>query len=107
MITVFPQLRGTAIDYAWGGVIDISMNRAPDLGRIDSGNVYFAQGFSGSGVVATCAAGRVLADAVAGERSNLDLFMRLRHLPFPGGRLLRGPMTAAGMLYHRLRDLMV
>jgi gamma-glutamylputrescine oxidase len=107
MITVFPQLRGVAIDYAWGGVIDISMNRAPDLGRIDSGNVYFAQGFSGSGVVATCAAGRVLAEAIAGERSNLDLFMRLRHLPFPGGRLLRGPLTAAGMLYHRLRDLVV
>jgi gamma-glutamylputrescine oxidase len=107
MVEVFPQLRGVPAEFAWGGVIDISMSRAPDFGRVvgGAGNVYFAQGFSGSGLVATCVAGRVLAEAIAGDERNLNLFMRLKHLPFPGGRLLRGPVTAAGMLYHRLRDL--
>jgi gamma-glutamylputrescine oxidase len=107
MVKVFPQLTDVPVEFAWGGVIDISMSRAPDFGRMDgvAGNVYFAQGFSGSGLVSTCVAGRVLAEAISGDSKNLDLFMRLSHLPFPGGRLLRGPMTAAGMLYHRLRDL--
>jgi gamma-glutamylputrescine oxidase len=107
MLKVFPQLADTPIEYAWGGVIDISMSRAPDFGQVNGGegNIYYAQGFSGSGLVATCVAGRVLAEAIAGDRNNLALFMRLSHRRFPGGRLLRGPMTAAGMLYHRLRDL--
>ncbi|WP_455774474.1 NAD(P)/FAD-dependent oxidoreductase, partial [Burkholderia stabilis] len=30
---VFPQLAGVALDYAWGGHIDISMRRTPDIGR--------------------------------------------------------------------------
>jgi gamma-glutamylputrescine oxidase len=84
------------------------MNRAPELARLQGlgapGNVYYAQGFSGSGLVATAVAGRVLAEAIQGNRRNLDLFMRLTHLPFPGGALLRGPLTAAGMLWSRLRD---
>jgi hypothetical protein len=32
------------------------------------------------------------------------MFMRLTNLPFPGGPMLRGPLTAAGMLWARLRD---
>lgn len=109
MVKVFPQLAQTPVEFAWGGVIDISMNRAPDFGRLGAtdgkpGNVYFAQGFSGSGLVATAIAGRVLAEAVRGDQRNLDIFMRLTHIPFPGGALLRGPLTAAGMLWSRLRD---
>jgi gamma-glutamylputrescine oxidase len=108
MVKVFPQLAQTPIEFAWGGVIDISMNRAPEFARLQGlgapGNVYYAQGFSGSGLVATAVAGRVLAEAIQGNRRNLDLFMRLTHLPFPGGALLRGPLTAAGMLWSRLRD---
>lgn len=103
MVKVFPQLADTRVDYAWGGVIDISMSRAPDFGQLAE-NVFYAQGFSGSGLVATAVAGRVMSDAVQGRLHDLVLFKRLNHLPFPGGPLLRAPLTAAGMLYHRLRD---
>ena len=34
MTRTFPQLAGTAIEFAWGGFVDISMNRAPDFGRL-------------------------------------------------------------------------
>jgi gamma-glutamylputrescine oxidase len=109
MLKVFPQLAQTPVDFQWGGVIDCSMSRAPDFGRLNDAsgkpsNVYYAQGFSGSGLVATAAAGRVLAEAVTGDSANLDMFMRLTNLPFPGGPMLRGPLTAAGMLWARLRD---
>lgn len=104
MLKVFPQLEGVPIDFTWGGVIDISMSRAPDFGRLQD-NVFHLQGFSGSGLVATAVAGRVVAEAIAGAGENLELFARLTHLPFPGGAWLRGPLTAAGMTWHRLRDL--
>ena len=29
MLAVFPQLADAQIEYSWGGIIDISMNRAP------------------------------------------------------------------------------
>jgi len=104
MLKVFPQLEAVPVEYTWGGVIDISMSRAPDFGRLRD-NVFHLQGFSGSGLVATAVAGRVVAEAIAGATQNLELFARLTHLPFPGGALLRGPLTAAGMTWHRLRDL--
>jgi gamma-glutamylputrescine oxidase len=107
MIAVFPQLTDTTIAFGWGGLIDISMNRMPDFNYADdSKRVIYAQGFSGSGIVATNAAAKVISDTILGNTEDLALFQRIRHLPFPGGKLLRGPVTAAGMLYHRLLDML-
>ena len=106
MIQVFPALAEIALDYAWGGVLDISMNRAPDLGYLDAQQrVLYAQGFSGSGLVATYAAAQALAAALGGERERLELFRAVPHSAFPGGALLRAPITALGMFYHRMLDL--
>jgi len=104
MVKVFPQLLETKIEFSWSGLIDISMNRMPDFGYAGSNRVLYAQGFSGSGVVATNAAARVISEAIVGNKNNLAMFQRIQHLPFPGGKWLRGPMTAVGMLYHRLLD---
>ena len=49
MLRVFPQLTGTRIEYAWGCLLDITLNRAPDFGRLEP-NVYYLQGFSGHGI---------------------------------------------------------
>ena len=107
MLTVFPQLTDANIDFGWGGLIDISMNRMPDFGFADeSKRVLYVQGFSGSGVVATNAAAGVLSEAIIGNTAKLAMFQRIQHLPFPGGKLLRAPVTAAGMLYHRLLDML-
>ncbi len=100
---VFPALRGAPIDYVWGGFVDISMNRAPDFGRLGQ-NLYYLQGFSGHGVALTGLAGRVVAQAVAGQAERLDVFARLKHHKFPGGPLLRMPSLVLGMAYHRLMD---
>ena len=103
MRRVFPQLRDVAIEQAWGGYVDISMNRAPHWGRLGD-NVYFAQGFSGHGIAATGLAGRVIAEAVRGQAARLDAFARIPHRPFPGGRLLRTPILVAAMAWYKLRD---
>jgi len=103
MRNVFPQLHGVDFDYLWGGVIDISRNRAPHWGRLRN-NVYFAQGFSGHGVAATGLAGRVISEAIRGQAERLDLFARIRHRDFPGGRALRTPLLVAAMAWFKLRD---
>jgi gamma-glutamylputrescine oxidase len=102
---VFPELQGVPLDYVWGGFVDISMNRAPDFGRLGS-NVYYLQGFSGHGVALTGLAGQLVAESISGQAERFDVFARLRHQNFPGGALLRTPTLVLGMLYHRLRDLL-
>lgn len=105
MTRVFPQLAGTKLEYAWGGFVDISRNRAPDWGRL-GGNVYYAQGFSGHGIAATGLAGRVIAEAIRGQAQRLDVFSSIPHRTFPGGRTLRTPMLVAAMAWFKLRDAM-
>jgi gamma-glutamylputrescine oxidase len=103
MRQVFPQLSDAPIEHVWGGFVDISMNRAPDFGRLGD-NLYYLQGFSGHGVALTGLAGRLVAEAVAGQAARFDVLARLQHRPFPGGRLLRMPTLALAMLFYRLRD---
>jgi len=112
MVRSFPQLRHTRVDYAWGGFVDISMNRAPDFGRLpavqpgQAPNVYYLQGFSGHGLALTGLAGRLVAEAMGGDASRFDIFTRLRHRAFPGGALLRTPALVLGMAWYRLRDIL-
>ncbi|UDM17548.1 FAD-binding oxidoreductase [Vogesella sp. XCS3] len=103
MLRVFPQLADVAVDYAWGGFCDITLNRAPDFGRL-APNIFYAQGFSGHGVANTGLAGKVIAEAVAGDDSRLALFEQLQHRRFPGGSLLRTPALVLGMAWYRLQD---
>ena len=105
MAATFPALAGLAIDHAWGGFVDITMNRAPDFGRLPGApQVYYVQGFSGHGLALTGLAGRLVAEAMAGDASRFDTFARLRHRRFPGGRWLRTPALVLGMAWYRLKD---
>jgi len=105
MVAVFPSLADVKVSHAWGGFVDITMNRAPHFGRIGQ-NLYFAQGFSGHGMAITGLAGRLIAEAIAGDSARLDVFARIPHRVFPGGRWLRTPSLMLAMLYYRLRDLL-
>lgn len=113
MLSTFPQLGAVKMDYAWGGFVDITMNRAPDFGRLDQrtgdardAGIYYLQGFSGHGLALTGLAGRVVAEAISGDAGRFDTFASLRHHSFPGGRWLRTPALVLGMAYYRLKDLL-
>lgn len=99
---VFPQLKGVQIDYGWGGMVGVTLNRLPHFGRI--GNSFFAHGWSGHGVLLTTLAGQLIAEAMQDTAERFDLFADLPVRPFPGGALLRHPLYVAGMLYYALRD---
>ena len=105
MLSVFPQLADAEIEYSWGGFVDITMNRAPHFGRLDP-NLYFLQGFSGHGMLLTGIAGKIMAEAMAGQAERFDVYTRIRHHDFPGGMALRRPALVLAMLWFRLRDLL-
>lgn len=102
---VFPQLAQARIEYAWGGFVDITPNRAPHFGRL-APNAFFLQGFSGHGMVLAGIAGKLVAEAIAGTAERFDIFARIPHADFPGGALLRRPALVVAMLWFRLKDLM-
>lgn len=103
MVQTFPQLAGINVDFVWGGFVDITMSRAPDFGRVDS-NIYYLQGFSGHGVALTGLAGKLVAEAIAGQAERLDVFSKIQHYNFPGGKWLRMPALVLGMAWYQLRD---
>ena len=104
MQRVFPQIAQAKIGFSWGGMIDLSVNRLPYVGRVTE-NVYYTQGFSGHGVVQTRIAGRVLAEVLAGQAGRFDVWNKIKHYDFPGGRMFRMPGLMLGTAWYRLRDL--
>ncbi|MCK6190057.1 FAD-binding oxidoreductase [Pseudomonas sp. EYE_354] len=108
LLKVFPQLADTAIAFQWGGMIGITANRFAQVGRLKQyPNVFYAQGYSGHGLNVTHWCARLLAEAIhAGHSQGLDIFSQVPHMTFPGGKALRSPLLALGMLWYRLREMM-
>ncbi|MGE4481292.1 NAD(P)/FAD-dependent oxidoreductase [Acidocella sp.] len=104
-VAVFPQLKDARVEYAWGGFVDITRNRAPHFGRL-ADNILFLQGFSGHGLALTGLAGKLAAEVVAGQAGRFDVFTRIPHARFPGGRLLRTPALVLATTWFRLRDML-
>lgn len=99
---VFPKLANVAFDYAWGGLVSITMSRLPHVGRF--GELFFAHGYSGQGVLTPALAGKVLAEAMAGTAERFDVLASIAPPEFPGGAALRSPLYVLGMLWYALRD---
>jgi gamma-glutamylputrescine oxidase len=102
---IYPLLRDTSLDYAWGGTLAITLNRLPYIRRARPG-IYAAAGYSGQGIALAPFAGKVLAEAIAGNPGKLDTFAALPIPTFPGGALLRFPALVAAMTWYRLRDVL-
>ena len=103
MLKIYPQLKDVRIDYEWGGMIGIVLNRVTALGRINK-NVYYSQGYSGHGVNATHVMGEIVADAIGGAREKFDLFGEMKHFRIPGSQWMGNQIVALGMLYFRMKD---
>ncbi|OLF53931.1 NAD(P)/FAD-dependent oxidoreductase [Pseudomonas chlororaphis] len=84
LLTVYPQLAGVQIDYAWGGLMSYGRQQMAQIGQDDHG-VWHAVGFGGHGMAPTTVAGEVLADAIA------------KAIPIPGGFGKFGLVPTYGM----------
>jgi gamma-glutamylputrescine oxidase len=103
MLKIYPDLADVKVTHAWGGTLGITVHRAPYV-RVLAPGVRVAAGYSGQGVMLAPWFGKLLADAALGETAGVDLLSRLPTPPFPGGRLLRWPLTVAGLSWYALRD---
>lgn len=101
----FPEIADARVDYAWSGNFALTLTRIPHMGQLDD-RTYFTHGYSGHGVTTTHLAGRLLAEAIDGERTRFDSFAALRNYPFPGGRMLRVPLSVAGSWYYMAKEKM-
>ena len=103
MLRIYPQLAGAKITHAWGGTLGVTPHRVPFVRQTAPG-VWAAAGYSGQGVMLAPYVGRLLAEAALGETGPIDLLARLPVPAFPGGRLLRWPITVAGLSWFALKD---
>jgi gamma-glutamylputrescine oxidase len=103
MLEIYPQLKNTRIDYAWGGTLGITMNRMPHFERID-GNILSASGYSGHGVAMATMGGKMAADAIRGQAEQFDFMASVPTPRFPGGAMLRSPLLVLAMLWFSMRD---
>jgi glycine/D-amino acid oxidase-like deaminating enzyme len=81
MTDVFPQLRDAAIEYAWGGSIDVAFDMLPHAGAIDG--LHYAIGYAGHGVAMATYAGERMAAAIAGEAGGAADALPFGPLPKP------------------------
>jgi gamma-glutamylputrescine oxidase len=85
MLRVFPQLQGMRIDYAWSGLMSYARHQMPQIGGNAEG-LWWAQAFGGHGLAPTCAAGELLAAAIAhgdeGWKQFGDYGLRSTHRPW-------------------------
>ncbi len=103
MTKLFPQLQGVKLDYVWGGSLGITIPRLPAIQRI-APNVVSAGGFSGHGVALSGLAGKVMAEATAGQADRFDVMAALNVPSFPGGAAFRAPLLTLAMTWYSLRD---
>jgi glycine/D-amino acid oxidase-like deaminating enzyme len=81
MITVYPQLRETKVEYVWGGTLDFAFDIMPHAGQMDG--IYYALGYAGHGVAMATWQGQKMAELISGEKPDNPF----AGIPFPGAPL--------------------
>jgi glycine/D-amino acid oxidase-like deaminating enzyme len=64
LVSVFPQLSATNVEYAWGGTLDFCFDTMPHVARV--GGMLSAAGFAGHGVAMATYAGALIAAQLRG-----------------------------------------
>lgn len=103
MWEMFPQLAGHNFEYTWGGSLGVTMTRLPAVLRVQP-NVLSASGYSGHGVALACMAGKVMAEAIAGQADRFDTLAALPTKRLPLGPFMQEPTMALAMMWFQLRD---
>ncbi|WPO48505.1 FAD-binding oxidoreductase [Pseudomonas sp. S1Bt23] len=101
MVQMFPQLAGVAIDYCWGGLVDMTSDRLPRAG--ERNGIYHAMGYSGHGVQMSVHMGQVMAEVMDGANPSLNPWQDLAWPAIPGhfGKPWFLPLVGA---YYRFQD---
>jgi glycine/D-amino acid oxidase-like deaminating enzyme len=100
MVRTFPQLANARIDYCWGGLVDMSLDRLVHAGEHDG--VYYAMGYAGHGVQMATYMGRQMAEYMSGvPEANIWRDFKFRRIPGHFGPPWFLPVAGA---YYKLKD---
>jgi glycine/D-amino acid oxidase-like deaminating enzyme len=83
LVDWFPMLTGVRITHAWGGPIGMPRDWMPTFRYEPGEGLAGAYGYTGQGVAASNLAGRVLADLLTGEDSDLTSLPMVGHRSRP------------------------
>jgi glycine/D-amino acid oxidase-like deaminating enzyme len=107
---IFPQLRGLGFEYRWGGPVSVNLDMTPEVGFVGDERVIYATGYIGHGVSLSHLNGRLIADLLAGEQTELTDFwvVNRKAIPWPGEplsflgkKLVRGVLRAWDLVEER------
>lgn len=102
---IYPELKDIEITHTWGGSVGITLPRKPFVREVMPG-VTSIGGYSGHGVMLANYCGKLYADHVTGNLTDLELFRGLNVPPFPGGTALRAPLLFLALSWYALLDRM-
>jgi gamma-glutamylputrescine oxidase len=105
IVDTYPALKDVQITHAWGGNVGITLPRHPFVREVMPG-VTSIGGYSGHGVMLSNYCGKLYADMVLGNRTELDYLRDLDIPSFPGGRRMRSPLLFLALTWFALRDRM-
>ena len=72
LIKMFPFLKGVQATHQWGGRIGMTIDFLPSVGCTGrNGNIYYSLGYNGHGLAFSQLAGKMLAELMSEERSEL------------------------------------
>lgn len=97
---MFPDLADVGIDYCWGGIVDMSVDRLPRAG--EHGGLFYSMGYSGHGVQMAVHMGRIMARVMQGQ-PQVSPWLELAWPPVPGHFGRPWFLPAVG-LYYRVKD---
>lgn len=99
---LYPELKGIAWRYAWGGYVAMTADHYPHLNLVMPG-VMAAMGYNGRGVAVASVMGKVLSDWATGTPENeLDYAITPpRPIPF---HFMRKPAVIATVAWSRFQD---
>lgn len=72
MVSQFPELREIDVTHRWSGLVSMTLDSVPHLGRLDDRTVY-SIGYNGAGVAMSSYIGLHVADLVTGGKPDLGL----------------------------------
>jgi glycine/D-amino acid oxidase-like deaminating enzyme len=100
MVRMFPQLTDAGIDYCWGGLVDMSLDRLVHAGERDG--VYYSMGYAGHGVQMATYMGRQMAEYMSGvPEANIWRDFEFRRIPGHFGPPWFLPVAGA---YYKFKD---
>ena len=104
LIFTYPQLAGVKVQNFWQGTESFTLNLAPVIGRTHANSVYYAKAYSGQGLALSNLTGKMFADAINGNSTNLDLFAQIKPFGFTKSKFIQDMTLKAGTYYYKILD---